>query len=122
MLVAGVALVAIGPKDLPRAMRFVGQWVGRGRRVMQQFRASIDTMIQEAELKELEQKWAEENARIMRDYPPPSAMMPLVDPEGEHGAAALTPPPVIAPPPSHDEIEAALGVAPSHPSAPGAGS
>ena len=33
LLVAVIALVVIGPKDLPRAMRFVGQWVGKARRM-----------------------------------------------------------------------------------------
>ena len=33
MLVAIVALVVIGPKDLPRVLRMVGQWVGKARRV-----------------------------------------------------------------------------------------
>ena len=32
LLVAVVALLVIGPKDLPRAMRFVGQWVARARK------------------------------------------------------------------------------------------
>lgn len=69
MLIALVALVVIGPKDLPKAMRFVGQWVGRARGVMGQFRAGFDAMLREAELKELEAKWAAENERIMREFP-----------------------------------------------------
>ena len=79
LLVAIVALVVIGPKDLPKAMRFVGFWVGRARGVMRQFRSGFDTMVREAELEEMEKKWAEENARIMREHPatpaePPSAL------------------------------------------------
>lgn len=31
MLVGLIALVVIGPKDLPRAMRFVGKWMGKAR-------------------------------------------------------------------------------------------
>lgn len=69
VLIALVALVVIGPKDLPKAMRFVGQWVGRARGVMGQFRAGFDAMLREAELKELEAKWAAENERIMREFP-----------------------------------------------------
>ncbi|HEU0066217.1 MAG TPA: Sec-independent protein translocase protein TatB [Sphingomonas sp.] len=69
VLVAVVALVVIGPKDLPKAMRVVGHWVGRARGVARQFRSGFDTMVREAELEEMEKKWAEENARIMREHP-----------------------------------------------------
>lgn len=70
LLVAFVALIVIGPKDLPRAMRVVGYWVGRARGVARQFRSGFDAMVREAELAEMEKKWAEENARIMREHPP----------------------------------------------------
>lgn len=69
LLVAVVALVVIGPKDLPRLMRTVGQWVARARGVARHFRIGLDTMMREAELEEMEQKWKAENERIMREYP-----------------------------------------------------
>ena len=71
LIVALVALVVIGPKDLPRVMRTVGQWVGRARGMARHFRSGIDTMMREAELEEMEKKWREENDRIMRDHPMP---------------------------------------------------
>lgn len=70
LLVAVVALVVIGPKDLPRAMRFVGNWVGKARGMARHFRSGIDEMVRQAELEELERKWAAENARIMAEHPP----------------------------------------------------
>ncbi len=81
LLVAVVALVVIGPKDLPKAMRVIGYWVGRARGVTRQFREGFDTMMREAELKELEEKWAAENARIMAAHPAsaPPAMMSATD-------------------------------------------
>src|SRR3978361_243450 len=69
LLIAIVALVVIGPKDLPRVMRTVGQWVGRARGVARHFRSGIDTMIREAELAEMEQKWKAENERILSAHP-----------------------------------------------------
>ena len=69
LVVAIVALVVIGPKDLPRVMRTVGNWVGRARGMARHFRSGIDTMIREAELEEMEKKWKEENERIMREHP-----------------------------------------------------
>jgi len=69
LLVALVALVVIGPKDLPKAMRVVGKWVGRARSMARQFRSGFDTMVREAELEEMQKKWAAENARIMAEHP-----------------------------------------------------
>ena len=69
LLVAFVALVVIGPKDLPKAMRVVGYWVGKARGVARQFRQGFDTMVREAEVEEMEKKWAAENERIMREHP-----------------------------------------------------
>ena len=69
LLVALVALVVIGPKDLPKAMRVLGYWIGRARGVARQFRSGFDSMIREAELEEMEKRWAAENERIMREHP-----------------------------------------------------
>lgn len=69
LVVALVALVAIGPKDLPKAMRFVGHWVGKARGMARHFRAGLDTMMREAELEDLEREWRAQNERIMRDFP-----------------------------------------------------
>jgi sec-independent protein translocase protein TatB len=70
ILVALIALLVIGPKDLPRVLRLVGNWVGKARKVAAQFRSGFDEMVRESELHDLEKKWAEENARIMAEHPP----------------------------------------------------
>ena len=69
LIIGIVALVVIGPKDLPRVMRTVGNWIGRARGMARHFRSGLDTMMREAELEEMEKKWREENDRIMREYP-----------------------------------------------------
>ena len=53
-----VAVVVIGPKDLPLAMRTAGRWIGKMRRVSAHFRSGIDTMVREAELAEPPQRVA----------------------------------------------------------------
>jgi sec-independent protein translocase protein TatB len=95
LVVAIVALLVIGPKDLPKAMRFVGKWVGKARRVAGQFRAGLDTMVREAELAEMEKKWAEENARIMREYPPEALPAPVYDPNPDGAAPAEVEPEAV---------------------------
>jgi sec-independent protein translocase protein TatB len=79
LLVAVVALVVIGPKDLPKAMRVVGNWVGKARGMARHFRSGLDTMMRESELEEMEKKWKEENERIMAANPAPALEAP-VDP------------------------------------------
>jgi len=69
-IVAILALIFIGPKDLPKVMRVVGYWVGRIRGMARHFTAGIENMVREAELEEMEKKWREENERIMRLHPP----------------------------------------------------
>ncbi|MCC2603529.1 Sec-independent protein translocase protein TatB [Sphingopyxis yananensis] len=69
LLVVVVALVVIGPKDLPKAMRFVGKWMGKARAMARHFRAGMDTMMREAELEELEKQWKAQNEEIMRQFP-----------------------------------------------------
>ena len=69
VLVAVLALIFIGPKDLPNALRTVGRWVAQVRGMARHFQSGIDSMIREAELEEMEKKWREENDRIMREYP-----------------------------------------------------
>ena len=48
-----VALVVVGPKDLPKLMRTAGQWAGRARTMADQFRRSFDDMARQSELDEL---------------------------------------------------------------------
>lgn len=107
LLLGVVALVVIGPKDLPRAMRFVGKWVGRARGVARHFREGMDEMIRQSELEEMEKKWREENERIMREHPAPApyhaaadpAALPAPDPEAIADEAAAVTHPAIEPTP-----------------------
>ena len=69
LLIIIVAIVVIGPKDLPLALRTAGQWIGKIRRVSGHFRSGIETMIREAELEEMERKWREQNEAIMQAHP-----------------------------------------------------
>jgi sec-independent protein translocase protein TatB len=69
IIVAVLALLFIGPKELPSTMRMVGRWVGKIRAVSRHFTSGFEAMIREAELEEMEKKWREENDRIMREHP-----------------------------------------------------
>ncbi|MEO9970427.1 MAG: Sec-independent protein translocase protein TatB [Hyphomonadaceae bacterium] len=56
MLLAIVALVVVGPKDLPVMMRRLGQFVAKGRAMANEFRAAFDDIARQAELDELRQE------------------------------------------------------------------
>ena len=55
-VIALVALVVIGPKDLPKVLRTVGQWVGKAKRVSYEFKRHVDDMVRESELDEVRQQ------------------------------------------------------------------
>ena len=69
LMIAIVAIIVIGPKDMPLALRTAGRWIAKIRRVSGHFRAGLDAMIREAEMEELERKWREQNAQIMAAHP-----------------------------------------------------
>ena len=53
LLIGAVALVVIGPKDLPRALRVAGYWVRKARTLSREFQNSVEQMVREAELDEM---------------------------------------------------------------------
>lgn len=61
-----VAVLVIGPKDMPLAMRSAGRWIGKVRKVSAHFRTGIDAMVREAELEDMEKKWKAQNEAIMK--------------------------------------------------------
>jgi sec-independent protein translocase protein TatB len=104
LVIIVVAVVVIGPKDMPLALRTAGRWIARVRRVSNHFRSGIETMIREAEMEEMEQKWAAQNERIVREHPadappemePTGAYPSRPAPPPEASAEAAAPPPAAA--------------------------
>jgi len=103
-----VAVVVIGPKDLPRVMRSVGQWVGKARGMANQFRSGVDQMMRESEIADLEKKWREQNEAIMRAHPlGGDSDWGLSAPAGDQPAAVSLDKPAAAapaPPPAADPV------------------
>lgn len=56
MLIGAVALVVIGPKDLPKAMRTAGQAIGKIRRMAGEFQSQFNDAMREAELDDLKKQ------------------------------------------------------------------
>jgi sec-independent protein translocase protein TatB len=102
-----VALVVVGPKDLPKLMRKVGQWAGRARAMADQFRRSFDDMARQSELEELRSEVNRLKSDAIKpmtdaDYEAfgiPVNSLPSAPTIEDVGAA----PPVLDPPPTHVE-------------------
>jgi sec-independent protein translocase protein TatB len=97
-VIAVVALVVIGPKDLPKVLRTVGTWVGKARGIAREFQSSLDQMIREAELDEV-RKQVQEAAKVDMS----EAIERTIDPAGDlkrtfaEPASELAPPPPVTP-------------------------
>ena len=96
LVVVVVAILVIGPKDMPAAMRAAGRWIGKLRRMSAHFRSGIDEMVRQAEIEEMEEKWSQRNKEIMAKYPTGS------EPEG--GAPEELPMPQMEPLASAGEV------------------
>src|SRR5205807_3988426 len=86
LLIGVVALIFIGPKDLPRALRIAGYWVGKARTLSREFQSSVDQMIREAELDEMRQQ-----LKKATDFDLEKEIHKTVDPTGELSAAIKPP-------------------------------
>jgi sec-independent protein translocase protein TatB len=64
-IIGAVALLVVGPKELPMLMARIGRWTGKARAMARHARAGFDTMVREAEIEEMNKRWEAENARIM---------------------------------------------------------
>ncbi|HEX6101661.1 MAG TPA: Sec-independent protein translocase protein TatB [Alphaproteobacteria bacterium] len=77
-VIALVALVVIGPKDLPKAMKTVAFWVRKARKLASEFHSGIDQLVREAELEE-----AREAIRSAGQMNLDRAVEQTIDPTGE---------------------------------------
>ena len=59
VLIGVVALVAIGPKELPGVLRMVGQWMGKARKMASEFQGQFQEAMREAEMADLKKSFDE---------------------------------------------------------------
>jgi sec-independent protein translocase protein TatB len=122
-LIGAVALVVIGPKDLPKVMRTMGQWTRRARLLAGEFQRNIDDMVHQADLDDVRRQVQSVTPAAMKahvenmigadairdglkvDAPMTASTMaaaaslaPAAPSEGEAAAAVPAPPANVAPP------------------------
>lgn len=59
VVIGVVALIAIGPKELPGVLRMVGQWMGKARRMASEFQGQFNEAMREAEMADLKKTFDE---------------------------------------------------------------
>lgn len=126
MLIAVIAVVFIGPKELPSALRTLGKWVAKARTMAGEFQRNVDDMMREADLQDIK-KSVDEIRGIASS--PTTLVEKAIDPKGElrnafappefgsleppaDKLAAITPPvtapqPAPAPPPASPAVASA---------------
>src|SRR5271156_873656 len=113
LIIGAVALIVVGPKDLPILLRRVGQWMGKMRAMAAEFRASFDELARQSELDELRREVdaLRNTARLTDDAAPetgvideiknnlslrqPPVMTPLAQPEPVAAPSAPEPSPPV---------------------------
>jgi sec-independent protein translocase protein TatB len=88
LLIAVVAVVFIGPKELPAALRTFGKWTAKARVMASEFQRNLDDMVREAELEDVKKQFDEVRGIATN---PTGALEKWVDPKGEI-RGAFTPP------------------------------
>lgn len=107
MVIAVIALIFIGPKDLPRAIRTVTQWIRAAQRMAREFQSNVDEFVRESELQEMR-----EQARKMAMSVQEQAEN-AIDPGGELKKAFNSDP--LTPVPDENPIAAHAGDGPALP-------
>jgi sec-independent protein translocase protein TatB len=117
LLIAIVALIVIGPKELPGALRTLGQWMTKIRRMASEFQNQFQDAIREAELAELKKEVDEMAAKassytqfdpledVRRDIEKAAGDLPSFDPVTEgHAVPSAPPTPAVSEPATAAEI------------------
>ena len=85
-LIGAVALIVIGPKDLPKVMRVMGQWTRKARLLANEFQSNFDEMVRSAELDEVRRQVQAVNPAAVKEH-----VEKLIDPKAIEAALAIDP-------------------------------
>src|ERR1044072_6449274 len=100
VIIGVVALLVIGPKELPAVLRQLGQWMTKIRRMAAEFQGQFNEAMREAEMADLKKTFDETTSSVTSALDPStytSDMEKLIQSPGQLDSAAGTPPPARAP-------------------------
>jgi len=100
LLIGTAAIIFIGPKELPNALRTAGQWAGKARSLAREFQSSVDDMVRESDIAKIKDEVGKLGSGDLQRQIEQS-----IDPKGEINKAFTTPdfslesaPPLLSPP------------------------
>ena len=119
LIIAVVALIAIGPKELPGVLRMVGQWVAKARKMAVEFQGQFQEAMREAEMADLKKSFDEvkeaasgfASGDIMTSLHNDVTSALGVDDKPAAPAAAVSPPQETASPPAEANASEPLAIA-----------
>jgi sec-independent protein translocase protein TatB len=119
VVIGAVAVIFIGPKELPGALRAAGKWIGKARMMAREFQNNVDDMIRETELDEVKKQVT--TATSLASGGIGGAIQNVVDPKGEIQKAlappdlSMNPAPAPAPPAPSGAQSPAPAASPAEP-------
>jgi sec-independent protein translocase protein TatB len=120
LLIGIIALVAIGPKELPAVMRTAGQWIGKIRRLSSEFQAQFQEALREAEMSDVK-KHVDDAVRSISKPIDPAEFMDQFETAAKSDPTTPDPTKPTASPAAADSVLAAdATVEPANVSEPGA--
>jgi sec-independent protein translocase protein TatB len=99
VVVAVVALIAIGPKELPGVLRMVGQWIGKARRMASDFQGQFNEAMREAEMADIKKQF-DEVTSAAKDMSPTNLLTSAVEDIEKSVKIDETPQPTSPEPPT----------------------
>ena len=120
VVIAVVALIAIGPKELPGVLRMVGQWMGKARKMAGEFQGQFQEAMREAEMADLKKSF-DEVKDVATGLSPANLMTSLQKDVGDALQIGDIDKPAATP--NDAQVASAIGepVTPTTPAAPDAG-
>jgi len=106
VIIGVVALIVIGPKELPAVLRTIGQWMGKIRRMASEFQGQFQEAMREAEMADLKKQFDETASAVTSTFDTTDIKNEL-EKMIQEPAAASTPP-----------VSASPATPPSDPTAP----
>ena len=103
VVIAVVALIAIGPKELPGVLRAIGHWMGKIRRMAGEFQTQFQEAMREAEMEDLKKHADDLNSvasALTKPLDPTEYLGKLDTPSSDTAAASTSPDAQPAPPAS----------------------
>ncbi len=88
LVIAVVALIAIGPKELPGVLRMIGQWMGKARRMASDFQGQFNEAMREAEMADIK-KTFDDAAGMAKDLSPTNLLANLAGDSVKQAEEAL---------------------------------